>query len=114
MVPHFAKLVQETKELHNRQTLNVLLLYTFFLWVVFTIIYRFWGLKHVQMPGGTKITWRTAAYYSGITQFSFTPPGEAPPLDDTARTIIGLHACLSYCTIFWILFGRPYAKAAIV
>jgi hypothetical protein len=92
-------------KIHHREPMAALLAYASLSFVVFTVVWRFYGLDHVNMDPekGQKKDWSTAAYYSIITMTSFTPPGEMPPRDKTARAIIAAQAALSYISIFWLI-----------
>lgn len=92
--------------IHQRNPMQALLVYAILSFTVFAIVWRFYGLDHVELDSekkGHKKDWPTAMYYSIITMTSFTPPGEIPPKDGVARAIIASQAALSYISIFWLI-----------
>lgn len=100
--------------IHQRDPMQALLAYAVLSFVIFTIVWRFYGLDHVEMDPemGHKKDWQTAMYYSIVTMTSFTPPGEMPPKDGVARAIIASQAALSYISIFWLILTPPSGNGA--
>lgn len=93
--------------IHHKEPILALMVYLIANFLVFMVIWRYRGLDHVELTAehGAKRDWKTAAYYSLVTLTSFSPPSEIPPVDGTARAIIGLQSTLSYITIFWIIMS---------
>lgn len=100
-----ALLAGRLSAIHQRDPMLALLTYAILSFSIFTIVWRFHGLDHVELDSekGHKRDWATAMYYSIITMTSFTPPGEIPPKDGIARAIVAAQATLSYITIFWLI-----------
>ena len=88
-----------------RKTTIALLVYTIINFLVFTLVWRFRGLDHVDLDPkrGHKKDFKTAMYYCIVTMTSFTPPGEIPPVDGVARGIIAAQARLMYLGVFLAL-----------
>jgi len=86
-------------------TIIALLVYTIINFIVFTLVWRFRGLDHVELDPerGHKKDFKTAMYYCIVTMTSFTPPGEIPPKDGVARGIIASQATLMYIGMFLAL-----------
>ena len=106
----WSALIASIKHARSNHTIAILFWYHVILYVIFMFIYRYVGLKHVILPEGSSVDFGTAAYYAAVTQYSYTPPGEMPPIDKVGRAIIGLHITLSWLSIFWAVFSIPAFK----
>lgn len=74
--------------------------YSLLTFVIFTVVWRFYGLNHVALDKdkGMRVDWPTAMYYSSTCMLAFTPPGEAPPRDGAARVLV-----IAQSTTFWLM-----------
>jgi hypothetical protein len=96
--------VSETlRYLHAYSPVASLAAYSLATFLVFTTVWRFYGLKHVALDKGMAEDWPTALYYSATCMLAFTPPGEAPPRDGRARALVTAQAGLSWIVMFWLI-----------
>lgn len=97
------------KYLHLYSPIVTLAAYSLVTFVMFTTIWRFHGLKHVELDkdAGMGVDWSTAIYYSNMCMLAFTPPGEAPPKNAKARALVTAQATLSWIVLFWLMGSAP-------
>lgn len=95
------------RRLHAYSPVGALAAYSLATFLVFTTVWRFYGLKHVALDKGMAPDWPTAVYYSSTCMFAFTPPGEAPPKDGAARALVTAQAGLSWVVMFWLIGAVP-------
>ena len=100
-----ATLAMGVHRIHTQDTLATLVIWNIIVFLVFVVVHRFYGLKHVELPDGEKPTWGKALYFATITHCSFTPPGEFTPRDTSARAIVASHAFLAWVSLFWTIFS---------
>lgn len=94
----------------RQHVLKILFLWNLTVFAGFVLLYRFWGLRHMDLGEGQSPSWHLAFYTAAITHYSFTPPFE--PKDAAGRTLVALHSSLSWLSLFLVVFA-PGSAAAI-
>ncbi len=107
--------VRTVKYLHLYSPIATLAVYSLVMFAIFTTIWRFHGLKYVELDkdAGMGVDWPTAIYYSNMCMLAFTPPGEAPPKHAKARAIITAQATFSWIVLFWMIGSAPEGTAQL-
>ena len=98
-------------QLHTRRTLRALIVYNALLFVVFTVIYRYYALRrmHTGMKHPTESTWERALYFAAVTQFSFTAPVDnIDSLTPATRAVVGIHSFMSWLSVFGVILSIHY------
>ena len=93
----------------RQHVLKILFLWNLTVFCGFVLLYRFWGLRHMDLGAGQKPSWHLAFYAAAITHYSFTPPFE--PTDSAGRTLVVLHSTLSWLSLFLVVFAPGSAAA---
>jgi hypothetical protein len=90
-----------------------LMIYNFFIWFVFSLIYRYIDFKkHFVVPDTYKRTWDESVYFSFQVQ-SLTYATSNVPKTQTGRSLVAIQGCLAWLQtiIFlapWIAVRRPF------
>ena len=106
LIGHVAATAGKVGSFRRNNVLTVLFVWNLVVFGAFVLTYRFYGLRHVEMPKeGMKPSWGLAFYFAAITHFSFTPPGEMMAKDTAGRALIATHSFLSWAPLFWVVFS---------